>query len=188
MFHKISLEFNIKNSNWRTSLPNYHALSQKAAEASLQHEGLLKKSLEAQVKTEAQVTTNSISAISASSASHCPIYLSILLTDDEEIAQLNKQYRNKDKPTDVLSFPYLQFPLPGNFTIIEGENDILGDVVFAYQTTYRDAKEAGVEFSYHYCHLLIHSILHLLGYDHIEQGESKIMQHKEQEILQKIKG
>ena len=183
MFHKISLEFNIKNSNWRTSLPNYHALSQKATEASLQHEGLLKKSWEAEEKAE--VTTNNIEA---NSASHCPIYLSILLTDDEEIAQLNKQYRNKDKPTDVLSFPYLQFPLPGNFTIIEGENDILGDVVFAYQTTYRDAKEAGVEFSYHYCHLLIHSILHLLGYDHIEQGESKIMQHKEQEILQKIKG
>ncbi len=87
--------------------------------------------------------------------------LTVLLTDDEHVQQLNKQYRTVDAPTDILSFP--ADPLPVE---IEGEAPYLGDLIIAYPYTAQHAAEAGHSLDDEYVLLVIHGTLHLLGYDH----------------------
>jgi len=97
--------------------------------------------------------------------------LSILITSDEEIKELNKLYRNKDRPTDVLSFPM-------------GEEiggwKLLGDVVISIDTARAQAKELGISLEEEVKRLLIHGIVHLLGYDH-ELGEEEERRFKDME-------
>jgi probable rRNA maturation factor len=110
----------------------------------------------------------------------CPdAELSIVLVDDDEIQQLNRNYLQRDKPTNVISFP-----------MREGEDSglnpsLLGDVVISTETAARDADEAGISFESELLFLLLHGILHLCGYDH-ERGteaEARLMEIKEQEIF-----
>ena len=110
----------------------------------------------------------------------CPdAELSIVLVDDAEIQLLNRDYLQRDKPTNVISF-----------SMREGEGgnlhpELLGDVVISTETAARDAAEAGVSFESEVLFLLLHGILHLCGYDH-ERGtadEASIMEAKEQEIF-----
>lgn len=99
--------------------------------------------------------------------------ISIVLTNDDEIHALNKKYRNIDKPTNVLSF--------------ELEDDILlGDIYIALDTVAREAKEANISIEDHTAHMIVHGVLHLLGYDHIKEEEAKVMEAKEIKILKKI--
>ncbi len=106
--------------------------------------------------------------------------LSILLTSDFEIHQLNHDYRNKDKPTDVLSF-----------ALREGEGrefagDMLGDIVISLETAERQAADRGITLTDEVLRLLIHGTLHLLGYDHenVSRAEAKRMFDKEQELFE----
>lgn len=99
--------------------------------------------------------------------------LSIVLTDDDFIQGLNKQWRGKDKPTNVLSFP-------------QDEPELLGDVILAFETVKREAKEQDKTFENHVSHLVIHGILHLLGHDHEEDEEAEAMESLEIEILQSL--
>lgn len=97
--------------------------------------------------------------------------LSMKLADDAEVQALNAAYRNKDKPTNVLSFPMLQ---PGfmEATAMADDGEILvGDIVLAYETCAREAEEKGVSVRDHAVHLMIHGTLHLLGYDHVEHED-----------------
>jgi probable rRNA maturation factor len=105
--------------------------------------------------------------------------VSILLTDDTQIQALNREYRQQDKPTNVLSFAALDedSPLPPDGPIL------LGDVIVAYQTTEREAREEGKSFADHLSHLVVHGVLHLLGYDHIEDDEAEEMESLERSIL-----
>lgn len=101
--------------------------------------------------------------------------LTILLTTDVEMQALNKQYRGKDKPTNVLSFP-------------DGEADEtgavhLGDIALAYETIAREATEQQKTFKAHLTHLVIHGVLHLLGYDHEHPSEAKAMESLEIKLL-----
>lgn len=107
--------------------------------------------------------------------------LSILLTGDTEIHDLNLRYRDKDKPTDVLSFPQ------DAEDEIEGLPKILGDVVISVETTERQAAEKGHSFDRELTVLLIHGILHLIGYDH-ERGrkDATIMRSMEAKLLREI--
>jgi probable rRNA maturation factor len=103
--------------------------------------------------------------------------VSILLTDDSEIRELNLLYRQVDAPTDVLAF-----------AMREGEDgdansDILGDVVISIPTADRQAKEYGHSLEAELSLLVAHGILHLLGYDHAEKDEAEIMQEKQKEIV-----
>jgi probable rRNA maturation factor len=109
--------------------------------------------------------------------------LSILLTGDPEIHDLNLSYRGKDKPTDVLSFPQ---DAEDN---VEGLPKILGDVVISLDTTERQAAEKGHSFDRELTVLLIHGILHLIGYDH-ERGrkDAAVMRKMEATILREIEG
>lgn len=102
--------------------------------------------------------------------------VSILLTDNAEMHALNKQWRGLDKPTDVLSFP-------ANGPEIRGEPIHLGDIAMGYETALEDAGAMGRLFEGHVSHLLIHGFLHLLGYDHIEPEDAKVMEPLEVTIL-----
>ncbi|HEX7854310.1 MAG TPA: rRNA maturation RNase YbeY [Sphingobium sp.] len=110
--------------------------------------------------------------------------LSLRLTDDAEVQALNATYRNKDKPTNVLSFPMLQ---PGfmEATGMADDGEILvGDVVLAYQTCAREAAEKGVSVEDHAVHLMIHGVLHLFGYDHVgDEAEAREMEEMETRAL-----
>jgi probable rRNA maturation factor len=97
--------------------------------------------------------------------------LSLKLADDAEVQGLNATYRNKDKPTNVLSFPMLP---PDFMEEADRDSDIeilIGDVIMAYETCEREAAEKGVSVETHATHLMVHGILHLLGYDHEEGPE-----------------
>lgn len=102
--------------------------------------------------------------------------LAILLTDDAEMHALNKQWRGMDKPTDVLSFPSDQPEIPG-------QPQYLGDIAVGYETALRDAEAMKRPFEAHASHLLVHGFLHLLGYDHIEPEDAKVMEPLEADIL-----
>ena len=103
----------------------------------------------------------------------------VLLTDDAEMHALNKQWRGMDKPTDVLSFP-------GEGPEIPGQPQYLGDIAIGYDTALRDAETMGRTFEGHIAHLLIHGFLHLMGYDHIEADDAKVMEPLEVELLAQL--
>jgi probable rRNA maturation factor len=102
--------------------------------------------------------------------------IAILFTDDAEMQTLNRHWRGKDKPTDVLSFP-------GDGPQIQGQPVHLGDVALGYETALRDAEAMGRPFEAHASHLLVHGFLHLLGYDHIEHEDARVMEPLEADIL-----
>lgn len=110
--------------------------------------------------------------------------LSVLLTDDKKMLALNSEFRNFEKPTNVLSFPDLEI----NWRyLLEFKPDAdymyLGDIAFGYETVEKEAEDKQINFEDHFKHLLIHAILHLIGYDHVEDEEAEIMEALEIEIL-----
>lgn len=116
--------------------------------------------------------------------------LSILLTDDDNIRELNKDYRGKDTATNVLSFPSLTDEDIDFFfrqdTEIPDFPVILGDIIFAYETIASEAAEQGKIFEDHFCHLCFHGMLHLIGYDHIEDVKAEEMEALETKLLSKL--
>lgn len=104
-----------------------------------------------------------------------PAELSILLTNDVAQHALNKQWRQKDSSTNVLSFPQIEpFSDPAG---------LLGDVSFAYETIIREADEQAKTLDHHLAHLAVHSFLHILGYDHISDSDALEMERRETDIL-----
>ena len=112
--------------------------------------------------------------------------IGITLVDDETIRKLNKKYRNKDKPTDVLSF-YIEKEIMARCNV-PPQNDLIGDVVISVETAIKQAKDYKHSFEKEIKILLIHSILHLFGYDHIKGTQFSIMRKKEKEIFKLIEG
>jgi len=107
--------------------------------------------------------------------------------DDAAVRILNARYRGKDAPTNVLSFP-----AAGNVIGVESEGEgnsetrPLGDIVLARETVMREADEQAVDFSHHVTHLIVHGVLHLLGYDHVVDAEAEEMEALEIEILSEL--
>ncbi len=99
--------------------------------------------------------------------------VSLLLGDDASIADLNRQFRNKAGPTNVLSFP----PAPG------AEPGFLGDIALAAETIVEQAQFQGKRFEHHAAHLVVHGFLHLIGYDHENPADAEVMEAREREIL-----
>ncbi len=139
-----------------------------------------------------------------------PIEMSVILADDDTVQELNKNYRGKDKPTNVLSFALYADggDEEGEEEDYEGEDQeedgpdgepddgdveflspdapvpvILGDVILAFETVEREAREQRKAFADHLAHLVTHGVLHLLGYDHIEDSEAEQMERLETQIL-----
>jgi len=106
-----------------------------------------------------------------------PYEVTIVLTDDAEMRDLNHTWRGKDEPTNVLSFPAGDAP---------GETGALGDVVVAYETTKAEAEAAAIPVSDHVAHLVIHGVLHLLGFDHLNDLEAEKMEDLERTALSSI--
>lgn len=104
--------------------------------------------------------------------------ISVLLTDDPAVQELNKTYRGMDKPTNVLSFAALD---DEEEPIVDPM--LLGDIVVAFETTKREAEEQKISTKDHLFHLIVHGVLHLIGYDHIEDDEAAEMEALEIKIL-----
>lgn len=126
-----------------------------------------------------------------------PCEISIILIDNEEIRDINRENRNIDRVTDVLSFPMLDYPKGKVFketycnydfepSDLDDGNLVLGDIALSLEK----AKEQSVEFGHSFlreaAYLTVHSVLHLLGYDHMEEEEKEIMRKREEEILNKF--
>jgi rRNA maturation RNase YbeY len=113
--------------------------------------------------------------------------IGIWLCSNKTIHEYNKQYRNKDKPTDILSFPYHPELKAGERIKPETEEDRnLGDIIIAPAYVAKDAEKLGVSFEKRMEVLLVHGICHLLGYDHIEDEDYKVMHRKELALLKKL--
>jgi probable rRNA maturation factor len=101
--------------------------------------------------------------------------LSIVLTDDTEQQDLNRDWRGKDAPTNVLSFPQIE-----PFSPVIG---LLGDIVLAHETLEREAADLDKPLEHHFTHLVVHGFLHILGYDHLTEDEALVMEGLETQIL-----
>lgn len=114
----------------------------------------------------------------------CEISLSFV--DEEKIRELNRDFRSIDRVTDVLSFPIEDFFNEDRETLLEKPYLMLGDVVICLDVARRQAEELGHSFEREIMYLTCHSILHLLGYDHMEDNDKKIMRAKEKEVMKNL--
>ncbi len=166
-FNNIDLDVSLQSEDWQNEFPDY----QDHITACL-----------------TQIAQNIPEARNFGRIPH--LELSILLTDDHNIRQLNRQYRDRDKPTNVLSFPSLSGQ-EMDIHLRQGSEIpdhpiALGDVVLAYETVRAEAGAQGKTFPDHFCHLFIHGMLHLLGYDHMEKAPAQEMEAMEKKMLSKL--
>ena len=117
------------------------------------------------------------------------LYITITLTTPDEIRKINREYRNIDKETDVLSFPMfekkeLEDKIETNDFLHE---DVLGDIVISIQKVREQAQEYGHSFERELSYMLVHGFYHLMGYDHIKGEDKKVMRPKEEKILDMLK-
>lgn len=120
--------------------------------------------------------------------------ISLTLTDNEGIWKVNKEFREIDRPTDVLSFPMLEYDAPGDFSRIENQTEdcfnpdtgeiLLGDIIISVDKVREQAEEYGHSMQREFAFLIVHSMLHLFGYDHMEEQEAAVMEGKQREILE----
>lgn len=156
----IDLQITSENPGWDTDLPDYESVVERAIHAVF---------ATCPVAGEIKDSVPSIE-------------ISITLSDDESVRVLNRDYRGKDKPTNVLSFAMQdsedgwEYPTPGIPCT-------LGDLVIARETVAREAADETKSFADHFTHLVVHGTLHLLGYDHIDDDEANEMEGLEINIL-----
>lgn len=128
----------------------------------------------------------------------CPyeVEVNLLLTMNDEIQEMNQNFRQIDRPTDVLSFPMIDYEEAGNFDFLEEVMDafhpesgelMLGDIVISKEKVISQAEEYGHSVEREYAFLIVHSMLHLFGYDHIEEDERMVMEAKQKEIMEQLK-
>ena len=114
-------------------------------------------------------------------------YMSIILTTPAEIRKLNKEYRNIDRETDVLSFPmYEKEELETVKKQKQEWKDTLGDIVISIERVEEQAKEYGHSFEREFAYMIVHGFYHLMGYDHIKEEDKIIMREKEEKVLSKL--
>lgn len=128
----------------------------------------------------------------------CPYetQVNVLLTDNEGIREYNREYRSIDRETDVLSFPNLEFETPGVYEVEEEQEAdcfdpdtgelILGDIIISVDRVAEQAESYGHSQRREFAFLVAHSMLHLSGYDHMESEEAKVMEAKQEQVLQKL--
>ena len=151
----------------------------KNLEKNEKYESTIKEVVEECFKTEKLDKTN--------------LYISITLTEPNEIEKINKEYRNIDKPTDVLSFPMFEKEELDSFikensknTNVNIQADILGDVVISIPRVYEQAEEYGHSFERELSYMVVHGFYHLMGYDHMEEADKKVMRSKEEAVLDRL--
>ncbi|XCP83692.1 rRNA maturation RNase YbeY [Roseburia hominis] len=128
---------------------------------------------------------------------NCPYeaQVELLLTENEEIREMNREFRQIDRATDVLSFPMIEYEKAGEFAFLEEAPEcfdpdsgelMLGNIVISKEKVISQAEEYGHSLKREYAFLIAHSMLHLLGYDHMEEEERAVMEKKQREILDRI--
>ena len=110
------------------------------------------------------------------------LYVSIILTNPENIKKINKEYKNIDKETDVLSFPMFEKDEINNLNNLNHE-EVLGDIVISIQKVQNQAVEYGHSFERELSYMVVHGFYHLMGEDHIKEEDKKIMREKEEKVL-----
>lgn len=129
---------------------------------------------------------------------NCPYEaeVNVLLVDNDMIQEINNQHRYIDNPTDVLSFPMIDYEIPGDFTMLENDMTsfnpetgelLLGDIIISLDKVVCQAKQYGHTNQRELAFLVAHSMLHLFGYDHMEDNERIVMENKQKEILEALK-
>lgn len=111
------------------------------------------------------------------------LYVSIILTTPNVIRQTNREYRNIDQETDVLSFPMFE---KDEIQAAKTSPEVLGDIIVCIPRVIEQAKEYGHSRDREFAYMLVHGFYHLMGYDHIEEEDKKIMRAKEEVILKKV--
>ena len=150
---KLNIHWQLDDKSWRTIRTNFKALGNKS----------IKKTLE-----YLEIDTL-----------HSSTEISVLLSNDVKLQELNNLYRGKNKPTNVLSFPT-------NTPLTKGGDVYLGDIAISFNTLYNEAQEQNKTFQDHFAHMVVHSTLHLLGYDHEKKAETAIMENLEKKILSSL--
>lgn len=129
---------------------------------------------------------------------NCPyeFEVNVTFTDNEGIRQINREFRELDMPTDVLSFPMVSYERPGDFSGLEQDSAsnfhpetgelLLGDIVISLERAREQAQEYGHSLQREICFLAAHSMLHLFGYDHMEEQERIVMEQKQEKVLQSL--
>jgi len=126
---------------------------------------------------------------------NCPYEASVnlVITDNEEIKRVNAEFRNISAPTDVLSFPMIPFETPADYSVVEDQDEyfdldtdelLLGDVMISVDRVFSQAEEYGHSTEREFSFLFAHSMLHLLGYDHMEPDEAAVMEKKQAQALE----
>lgn len=128
---------------------------------------------------------------------NCPYdaQVNLVLTDNEEIKKVNTEFRNIQAPTDVLSFPMIPFETPADYSVVDDEESyfdldtdelLLGDIMISVDKVFAQAEEYGHSVKREFCFLVAHSMLHLLGYDHMTPEEAEVMERKQSEALEDL--
>ena len=128
---------------------------------------------------------------------HCPddSQVNLVLTDNSGIHEVNRQFRGIDAPTDVLSFPMIPFETPADYQILDQDESffdldteelLLGDIMISAERVISQAEDYGHSIKREFCFLVAHSMLHLLGYDHMVPEEADIMEQKQEAALEKL--
>lgn len=133
--------------------------------------------------------------LAALDAEECPYEaeVNVILTNNEEIHEINKEYRSIDRPTDVLSFPLIDYETPADFERVEDYAEdyfnletgelMLGDIIISIDKLYEQAQNYGHSIERELAFLVAHSMFHLMGYDHMNEEERMIMEQKQSELL-----
>ena len=162
---KIWLNLDITDERWKQKIPDIETLSEKVKETAFAYAFAHDSEVREILNT-------------------CDFAVNVRLSDDAEVWRLNKEFRNMDKPTNVLSFANLDF---ADFEAAPAEESTeLGDIIVAFETMEKEAEIEGITLMAHYCHLLTHGFLHILGFDHIENDEAEYMESFETAILAEL--
>lgn len=162
---QVLLNIDIEETRWQTAIPDILEVIEKVKDATFKY-----------------VLHNTDIDILSSVK---PLLVNICLSDDKRVHQLNKEYRNKDKPTNVLTFANMDFADFEADGSVFDEID-LGNIIIAYETMCKEAEIENITLYAHFCHLLTHGFLHILGFDHIEDEEAEYMEGFEKAILQSL--
>lgn len=162
---KIWLNLDVADKRWKMEIPDVETLSEKVKETAFNyafiHDSEVRELLHAG-----------------------GFSVNVRLSDDNEVRNLNRDFRGIDKPTNVLSFANLDFADFG--AVPENEIAELGDIIIAFETMQKEAEIESITLTAHYCHLLTHGFLHILGFDHVEDDEAEYMEGFETAILAEL--
>ena len=158
--NQVSLDISIKSAKWASLGFNIHQYCQQIVNAVISH------------------------TIGDNNRIRSFIEISLLLADNKTLQNLNKKYKNKDKPTNVLSFPFLQNPKNEILYTMKSQNyTFLGDIAISYERVMEESLQQEKKFMEYFAYILIHGMLHLFKYDHITDEETEIMEKMEAEII-----